>query len=403
MIDQYENIESLKNLVLGCRMPFIQKIYHLISYSKYHHDERNKIGIFWADSKEIMLVNSSILGNFIDLKPNSVNKNLKSYGILKQKASQISFAGLLELVDRHKWLFRKSSFYAFNVNTSFNEIRNYKPSFNMPKNVLQSPPVETKSELINNIKIASIALLSNRDSDWESTFRTKFSKHWFDIAELNNVVSIRNVMEFLKKDQKEIFTSNLQIENKILDVLHFFSNNNDEFIDIDDYFVFCSFFGVGGAIVQNVEKFPLKKDEVCYNNSNLENNWIKMIKCDQSLLKLMENQNNETWVFCFSSEPGIYLLLRKNDCCILQTQIFFDVIDNSYSIGTSFEGVKKFAHINELIFSFLKFDLGNLLSTRFTPSVISVPADFLHLNFQKKNGFDEDIKMDDDKVDLFDF
>lgn len=189
-----------------------------------------------------------------------------------------------------------------------------------------------------------------------------------------------------------------------MEVLRFFSNNNDEFIDIDDYFVFCSFFGIGDAIVKNVEKFPLKKDDASYNNSSLENNWIRMIKCDQSLLKLMENQNDEAWAFCFSSEPGICLLLRKNECCILQTQIFFDAIDNSYSVGTSFEGVKKFTHINDLVFSYLKFDLGNLLSTRFNPSIISVPADFLHMNFQKKNDIiDDDFKVDDEKVDLFDF
>ena len=71
---------------------------------------------------------------------------------------------------------------------------------------------------------------------------------------------------------------NPQIENKILVALSFFSNDNDEIIDIDDYFLFCSFFRFSAEIIQNIENLPFDNDEVfIVCEANLKSSWFKMV------------------------------------------------------------------------------------------------------------------------------
>lgn len=397
MISQYENIESVKNFVCNGRMHFILKIYHLLSYTKLHDNDINIIGIFWANNDGAILMNSAILANFVGIKPNSINKNLKSYGIYKDKSPSLSILSYNNLIDRTRWIYRKSSIYSFNPNTPIEDVRNFKPDFKITKGALPQPStgeIKTK-ELISHLKISSMSLLKNRNPDWEKLFKLKFSEHWLEIAEPGaNAVYINKIIDFFKNCQKELFDSNPEVENKILAALCFFSNDNSKIIDIDDYFCFCSFFGFSSSIVQNIANIPFESGrEISIEESDLKDRWLKMIKYDQTLLKLLENQTNETWTLCFSNEPGIYLLLNKNES-IFQTQIFFDSLDNSYYIGTCSEGVKKFELLNDLVLTFLNLDLDNQLNIDLTPSIFSVPADCLHFKFQEKSEFDEIFQFD---------
>ena len=382
MIANCENVENLRRLVNGHKMQFIIKIYHLLTYSLYHENDINFIGIYWADCDGLLSVNSAILGDFVGIKSNSVNKNLKSYGLIKEKNPKSNIFNVKSLVDRSRWIYRKSSIYTFNSGTPIEEVRAFKPRFNVSSPGLPLPSSAIcKNELNNNLKIPSISLLKNRNTDWESAFKSKFEQHWLDIAESNNTVKIKTILHFLKIDHSEKFLLDPQIENKILAALSFFSNDNGEIIDIDDYFVFCSFFGFDEAIIQNIENLPFDNDGVPFVcEANLQNSWFKMVKFDQPLLSLIENHLTDTWILCFSNEPGIYLLLNKKANCILQTQIFFDALDNSYCIGTSAEGIKKFISLNDLIFFYLKLDLQNLLNINLNSLLVSLPADFLQFN-----------------------
>ncbi|KAK8882178.1 hypothetical protein M9Y10_044818 [Tritrichomonas musculus] len=396
MMNTCESIEKLENLVRNKKMQFMLKIYYLLSYTKTHDDDINKVGIFWVDDEGTMSVNSSILGIFVGLKANSINKNLMSYGIIKVRAPEGNKLDLNKLSGKIKWIYRKCTKYQFNSNTSYDEVIKFKPKFGMIEKInIPSKITSHKNELNNKLKISSISLLNNRNTIWENEFKSSFEKHWRDIADSSNAVYIKDIIKYLKDNQKEIFALKPRIESKILLILQFFSNNNIELIDIDDYFVFCVFFGIGGTMIYNIEKLPFEHEveldiQEYLNTTGIEktNNWFELNKYDQTLLKLMMNQRDDVWTLCFSNEPGIYILINKSGNCLFQTKVCFDALDNSYSIGTSNEGIKKFLSLNDLI-SFLNLKFSNHLNTELHLNSINVPADFLHFNLQEIYDFDE--------------
>ena len=68
-----EDVSPLKKL------PFKTRIFRILKYTEFHPEDRIKIGIFWDDDKYFMC-NSKILGDFLGIKDNSMNTNLRESG-----------------------------------------------------------------------------------------------------------------------------------------------------------------------------------------------------------------------------------------------------------------------------------------------------------------------------------
>lgn len=73
------NVEELNTTVNSRKLPFRIKIWHLLEYSKTHPADIPRIGIFWHDDCHF-ICNAKIVGNFLNLKDNSMNTNLRECG-----------------------------------------------------------------------------------------------------------------------------------------------------------------------------------------------------------------------------------------------------------------------------------------------------------------------------------
>lgn len=72
-----KQIDLLRRDVLDKNMLFEVRLKTCLAYMHFHPEEKAKTGCFWF-CDDIFAINSRILGMFLNLKPNSINKNLRS-------------------------------------------------------------------------------------------------------------------------------------------------------------------------------------------------------------------------------------------------------------------------------------------------------------------------------------
>ena len=78
------SFDELKNFLCSSqKLKFCLKLYYCLNFVDKHNETRDLIGVEWDKDGTSFFCNSFILGNFLDLKQNSINtKNRYSQSLL---------------------------------------------------------------------------------------------------------------------------------------------------------------------------------------------------------------------------------------------------------------------------------------------------------------------------------
>lgn len=360
MIDQSSlmlQIQKLRDEISN--LTFIEKIHWLLSYTKKNPDTILSIGLYWADSSGTFAVNSLILSNVLGIKTNSVNKNFLSIGISKLKSGCLSQD---DLPDKRTWCFRKATNFNFLPETERNELRSLAPLY---RQTSKSSPLPRVRTLDYKPTISMLSKLTTRSQFWIDAFEKCMKKQWLELNDhsQNTLISISHVIEYLSKN------STWQNFQKLTRILKFFSNNSD-FIDINGYYIFCSFFGIKekNNVLQTINQFPLQSQGQFNKDWD---HWMVLSRSSPILEKCLLDQNNQSaWIVTLSNEPGEFLLLRKMDRYIAQTKLYFDCLDNVYYTKMSLGPNKTYSSLNSIIRDYLNLELRNLMEVELLNSLV---------------------------------
>jgi hypothetical protein len=86
------------------RVKFAVKVLHILQYTQQHPDSRDQLGAAWCRDGRHFIVNSKILGNFLNLKSNTINTNFRDHGFQIMSCNQTELAGEFRgLTDTRHW------------------------------------------------------------------------------------------------------------------------------------------------------------------------------------------------------------------------------------------------------------------------------------------------------------
>ena len=80
--DSTESIGTLMKLVKDQvhKLLFCDKLFMCLSFVEKHPEYYDKVGLFWCRDDRSFACQSKILGAFLNIKPNTINTNLRSHG-----------------------------------------------------------------------------------------------------------------------------------------------------------------------------------------------------------------------------------------------------------------------------------------------------------------------------------
>lgn len=142
MIKEPTNLDELREEVnQSKKLPFRSRIYRILHYSLSHPEDYPVIGLFWDDNIHF-ICNSKVAGDFLGLKDNSLNTNLRDYGFIIDES--FSSTDLMQkygsLSNANRWKRRFHFTLKFNKNSTEDEINVLpRPTKKQPENVTYAP------------------------------------------------------------------------------------------------------------------------------------------------------------------------------------------------------------------------------------------------------------------------
>lgn len=368
-MEEITNIAQLREKIHQLHFSFLLKVHLALQYSSNHPDEINEIGIYWIDKNGVMCTNSQVLGNFIGLKPNSINKNFALYGINQIRFMKIRDQNYHQLIEQGKWVYRQSVKFSFTPQTPTSEIKSIRMYSSQPNQEKRKP--ETK--LVNEIQIISLDNISKRNESWKTSIGEKFRKFLKNFPIDSKKIKLIDIHDFY---------INLNIETRSLiklQILLSFFAHDEELIDVDNFFLFSCFFGIGKASIELINKFPLFIEEY---SSEPDNGWLNLVNASPSLIALFRKQPAWTWCLALSDEPGMFLLLINVEGYTTQTEIYFDTLQSIYFILTSQGGIETFHSLDEIVFDHVGLNRECIINLNPNIPKIDVPIDMIDHNLQ---------------------
>lgn len=115
--------DFIRNNKEGQRAHFIVKLFYILKLSRTEEDAKIT-GLLWAADYACFYINSLLLGNYIGIKQNSVNKNFEIYGFTLKHCTQNEISEVFPTVDSYKtWNKRRSSTFTFTSSTSIDDLK----------------------------------------------------------------------------------------------------------------------------------------------------------------------------------------------------------------------------------------------------------------------------------------
>ena len=109
------SFDELKNFLCSSqKLKFCLKLYYCLNFVDKHNETRDLIGVEWDKDGTSFFCNSFILGNFLDLKQNSINTNLRAHGFQVENLTNSE----MEKYGKKQWKKRRSNVTNFNKFTT---------------------------------------------------------------------------------------------------------------------------------------------------------------------------------------------------------------------------------------------------------------------------------------------
>ena len=401
------SLEDFKNSLLteenGGKIKFAVKIFRCLQYAEKHPDLIPKIGACWYSNGSCFASNSMILGDFLKIKPNTINTNYRWHGF--QKIDQIPnnlSAKCPTISDIRNWKIRKSKSYAFNNMMTEDDARK------IPC-LAPSRHAETIQEVIGSIIAPSIIVQEKQK--YESSVLKQPINQSLAFLEVDHYI-----METTKFTLKKLKRSNEEIDiicNKATkewkemfgecvygsaDVVAqrvcapYANNELYQQLLSNTMFLLGASFGYSQTLSQedkfafsNFLKFFLqygsvdRAGSIIYELAMQENPtetpsqsgprptfqpWFKPSFNDQTANALLSTQPTNSWLVRPSSLPGCFVIQRKiengNSTSIFASHISFNCIaDDSHLFSIEFEGKGTVyaSSFNSLLFDILELDI----------------------------------------------
>lgn len=241
-----ENIclEELKRKVAdkSNKMKLVHIVWMCLKFVELHPEAISDIGIFWIDGKNFLL-NSIIFCEFINQKPNTINRNFRNHGFGCEKTKFSMRAQILEkypgiyLPDPKNWTVRYCK--GFTRETTENEAKNWKCNEIICKPLKEKHINQSKiknniddinfSENIiysNNLCVNNNDNCNNNDIISNNTynFSTKIKSDIIESIDTNDNLSHKNIDTNITSNQIQFHQSDG--ENEFYNVLENLEVNN---------------------------------------------------------------------------------------------------------------------------------------------------------------------------------
>ncbi|KAK8857362.1 hypothetical protein M9Y10_015766 [Tritrichomonas musculus] len=146
------------------KMKIIHVLWLCLDFVKNHPESKFEMGLFWVDHSHFMM-NTFIFGSFINRKPNTINRNLRTHGFYFKKTTFEMRSMINEsLPDSKHWILRWCD--GFNQSTTENELLNLK--YNEPvvkKSRTQQISIDVPLDKIENENVKENIIHFNNNSD----------------------------------------------------------------------------------------------------------------------------------------------------------------------------------------------------------------------------------------------
>ena len=141
------DLEHFKNALLveaKTRIKYCIKVWKCLEYTQAHPETVDKIGAMWCSDKKHFLINSNILGEFLNVRPNTINTNFRDhcFEITTHSNAELQKENSNLHETRH-WKKRINLSYSFTPTSTITEIESIPCMNERPSKVQDPKPLPT--------------------------------------------------------------------------------------------------------------------------------------------------------------------------------------------------------------------------------------------------------------------
>ena len=118
------------------KMKFAVRVFYVLQWTKEHPQEMAKTGAMWCRDGFHFICNSQALGEFLLIKPNTINTNFRSHSfVIELNNSPSTISEFPNMRDIKNWRKRSNPYYSFTINSKESDIVMIpcKPNMDYPK------------------------------------------------------------------------------------------------------------------------------------------------------------------------------------------------------------------------------------------------------------------------------
>lgn len=393
----FQTAEELRYYVtkdsIGSKLKFAAKLFIILDFTNHNPLLVNITGTTWLKDGVRFITNSQIFGQFINLRPNSVNANFRShfFKILHCSSAQIRKEAL-SLSDPTNYKIRSNLTYHFTISSTMEQINSIPcdmPALQQLKIAHNSPQMNIPDFIYTFLKSGEKEFLLNtellytrikRKNEWKDRFFDLALKEWKSFAGEQIVVDISDLLRFITTDL------NSQICRNISFLLNQFESSSptDETISFDVYVRFVLQYGflnqcLSGSVfdlsVINTDS-PISANDISENGELYPKfkKWFKPNFNENTATSYLSRKPNNTWIVRPSKSIGKFTLHLKRLQGSMATHIFFDPLNHAESFMVEVEnGNELRASSWEEILSLMKVPTAPVA----IPNLIQPPLPFL--------------------------
>jgi hypothetical protein len=286
------------------------RLFHCLTETRNDPDRAASVGASWwppsAFNSRTICVNAKILGAYLSIKPNSVNKNLMSAGWeqTQQRPGLADENGVQQLPDCKDWRLRESQYDLSSESTlaAFSSVRCTEP--NSPSGCVISsmnPPPSEACELR-----VFLELLQDKPQPWIEKFFQKAGVIWFRAAtKIEDACRISRLSPLLNHEAGRI--------------LALFSNGQLD-LHYHDFLRFLMWFGFRTATTHLILQ--------CMDDPMSS---VKCIMCpiSQAAMKQIRAIGFTGWMLALAETPGDFLIFSVG----MELRVAFDPLAETSLVG----------------------------------------------------------------------
>lgn len=369
----------LNNPTTERRMKFAVRVFHVLQWTHIHPEEVFNTGAVWCNDGRHFLCNSKIIGDLLNIRPNTINTNFRSHSFsIENTQPHIISSDFPILKDTKNWRKRVNNHFNFCITANESEIskipckdiveaqkiaqqitisfpppqppsrRNILTNSNVPMPPTMKYKYECKSSQESQEPIEFDKDISSIFSDMKGTIDQKKAIHnkaleyWrnFNNSESMSPEILTRIMLKDVELQKQI-----QVSRNINNLLKMDTGVSESEITFAHYFKFFAQYGDPNTVIKTVSEATDPKD----NNEFLP--WFQPRLSQIGSERMLMSVSGPEWlVRCSSTKVGMFTLQIKDGGEIKSIHIDFNPLIPSFSLVCEAFGLVQDSSLYTLLF-----------------------------------------------------